>query len=449
MSLSDSPVVILGTFRSGTSAIATAYSAMGVHFGDEKDFQPADEFNLGGYWEVRDMQSLNAKILASFGTSYYQVDRIPDDWQSFPGVNAIVSEIRSLLRGKFSSQKHWGWKEPATSVLLPLYKEALSAEGIQHPIYAIAVRHPLSVAASQTKRQSPYSQDVSAEDSLHVEERTVGLWMNYTLASLKEAIGSARQIINYERFLQTPKTYLEWSAQHMADPRPSSGQISDGAATIKPEWSHSNYGHEDLKPYSEIVTNTYDVCLRADKDPDGFSSGSFDKEIDQLWNEWMTWSKMVRPIFLPAGQMIFRWQEATGQQNGHAEKFSPTSQWQSVNVVLNAQPGSEIHIDPYQMPSQIWIRKAVWRVGQSERKAMLVAGQNGILEDVFGVKKLTLFGPGSLVGQIPPGQGDVEFEMEFRIQSGQVVLSEIISQLRGRLDQARRGAPSGAGPVRR
>jgi hypothetical protein len=92
------------------------------------------------------------------------------------------------------------------------------------------------------------------------------------------------------------------------------------------------------------------------------------------------------------------------------------------------------------MPCQIWIRKASWHVGNNERKAMLHPGPNGVLDDVYGTKRLTLFGPGSLMGQIPPGHGPVEFEMEFRVVSGQVILSEIIGALRARLEQARRAS---------
>ena len=440
MALHDEPIVILGTFRSGTSAMATAYSLLGVNFGQEKDFQPADEFNPGGYWELRDMQTLNAKILTVFGTNFYQVDRLPEDWRSVPGTTAMVSEIRGQLRSKFSGAQRFGWKEPSTSILLPLYKEAMEAEGIKNPLYAIAVRHPLSVAASQNRRQSDwgYQDAKKSEGAVAVEERTIGIWTHFTLASLKESRGANRLVISYEHFLQEPRRYLEWATGKMRDPKPSQEQMEAAVASVRPEWSHSKYSVDDLKPYSKVVVGTYDLCLRADRDPDGLTEGKYDAEIDQLWDEWVTWSKMIRPILLPAGQMILTWREANGQQNGKAERFSPTGTWQTMRIELSAQPGTEIYIDPYQMPSQIWIRKATWHVGEMEKKAQLHPGPNGVLEDVYGTKRLTLFGPGSLIGQIPPGHGEVAFEMEFMVQAGQVILSEIISTLRGRLDQARR-----------
>ncbi len=447
MSLRDEPIVILGTFRSGTSAMAAAYNLLGFHFGLEKDFQPADEFNQGGYWELRDMQVLQARILSIFGTNFYQIDRLPPDWKSFPGAGAMVNEIRALLRAKFSSQQRWGWKEPSTSVLLPLYLEAIQAEAVTKPIFAIAVRHPLSVAASQRRRQADwgYKDAQDAEGAVAVEERTVGLWAQYTLASLIESRGYPRQIISYEHFLQEPKRYLDWTVAQMSDPKPTAEQMQAAVASVRPEWSHSKYSLDDLKPYSEVIVSTYDLCLRADKDPEGLTAGKYDREIDHLWSEWNTWNNMVRPVLLPAGQAIFSWREPDGRQDGYAQRFCPTGAWQTLRIPLNAKPGTEVYIDPYQMPSQIWIRKAIWHVGDTEKKAQLAPGPNGVLEDAYGTKKLTLFGPGSLIGQIPPGHGDVEFEIEFMVASGQVILSEIIGALRGRLDQARRqSAPQSA-----
>src|SRR5512142_1463363 len=101
MSLSGEPLVILGSFRSGTSCLATAVAELGVYQGAAGDFEPEDEFNVGGYWELSDMQMLNAKCLAAFGMNYFQCWRIPGDWLERPGSTDIVAEIRAVLRKHF------------------------------------------------------------------------------------------------------------------------------------------------------------------------------------------------------------------------------------------------------------------------------------------------------------------------------------------------------------
>jgi len=440
MSLSDEPIVILGTFRSGTSAMATAYSHLGIYFGREDDFQPADEFNKGGYWELKDAQALNARIYTAYGTNYYQVDRFPEDWDQMPYASALVQEIRNLLRGKFSGKGRWGFKEPATSVLLPLYKEAMVAEGVRNPRYVIAVRHPLSVAASQNKRQSQwgYQEAQGTGDGVApVEERTIGLWTHYTLSSLRSSVGSVRQVVSYEGFLANASRSLRWMADHLSEPKPTTAQMDAAVLSVRPEWSHSRYTVEDLKEWSPVVMGTYDVCQRADKDPDGLNEGKYDAEIEQLWSEWLQWSKMVRPIDLPAGQMLFHWQVGSKRES-HSERFTPSGAWQTVRFSLPIEPGADVLIDPYQMPSQIWIRNATWHVGGSSKKATLNPGPGGMLGEAFGTKRLTLFGPGALIGQVPPGAGPVEFEMEFMVQAGQVVMSDIVTTLRNRVEQLRR-----------
>jgi hypothetical protein len=196
------------------------------------------------------------------------------------------------------------------------------------------------------------------------------------------------------------------------------------------------------------VGRTYDVSMRAYKDPDGFMAGKFDAEVDELWDEWGTVSKMARPIQLPAGQMIFTWMER-GRQNEHAERYSPTGTWQTFRGAVPVPQAVDVVLDPYQTPCQIWIRKAVWHTGNSERRAILGPGPNGALDDLFGMKRLTIFGPHALMVQGAPGAGPIEFEMEFKVITGQAVLNDLVNMLRARLEQTRRATASPYGMGRR
>ncbi len=442
MKLATEPIVILGTFRSGTSALATALNELGVFFGAERDFYPANEFNPGGFWELKDMQVLNAKCLAVFGMNFYQVEKLPNDWKGIPGALALVGEIRSLLHTHFEGHERWGWKEPSTSVLMPIYEEAIEAEGLE-PIYAISVRHPLSVAASQRRRQSDwgYKQAVEAgaEGVAPVEERTLGLWIQFTLASLKETHGRRRLIVNYEDFLENPKRYLEALTRDLKSWRPTESEMHAAAATVKPEWSHSRHTLEDLKGLPPIVSRVYDCCLRADLDPTGLNSGAFDAEIDQLWEEWTVMGRMMRPSNLLASPITFTWREG-GETRQETVVFTPTGTWQTIRMKLNVPAGTPIQIDLYQSACQIWIRNADWHVGGEQRQAPLSPGQGGIIESM-GVQRLTVFGPGSLLTKSPNKPGEAEFEVEFLVQSDQSVLTNVVGALRTKLEQLRRSAP--------
>ena len=67
----------------------------------------------------------------------------------------MVREIRTVLKKHFEGIPHWGFKEPSTTVLMPLYREAFSAEGVVAARYPIMVRHPLSVVSSNVRGRRP------------------------------------------------------------------------------------------------------------------------------------------------------------------------------------------------------------------------------------------------------------------------------------------------------
>src|SRR5438067_7606053 len=104
MSLQGEPIVILGVFRSGTSCLSNALDRLGTYLGDEKDFFPPNENNLGGYWEIGEFQTLNLRGYAILGMSFYEVNKVPEDWRAIPGSNEFMNEARKLLNNKFGGK---------------------------------------------------------------------------------------------------------------------------------------------------------------------------------------------------------------------------------------------------------------------------------------------------------------------------------------------------------
>jgi len=442
MSLSNEPIVILGAFRSGTSCLAIVLAELGVYLGAEEDFLRADEFNEGGYQELEDLENLNARCLAAFGMNYFQAERLPADWQHRPGSDEMVSLIAETLNRHFAGHPIWGWKEPSTTILMPLYKAALSKEGVNGARYPISIRHPLSVAASQTRRQTrfgflPPTHVYPESEPAPVERRTVGVWMHHTLSALMETRGSFRQVFSYENFLATPRPYLEKLLDGMSGLHPTNEDIESAIAKIKPELSHSRYKPEDLEGLPSIVARTYDCGLRAEQDCDGLNAGKFDDEIQSLWEEWTYMSEMAKPIFLPFTDMFLTW------KNGRTTvKWTSSGSWQIVRGTVNVGGGETIQIDPSPLPCLIWIKSATWRFQGKERKAVLKQGINGILEN-FGTLRLLAYGPCPLITQTPEGEGPFELELEWMAIIDPAVLIEMITRMRIRMEQMVRAAPPG------
>jgi len=69
---SPAQIVVLGMHRSGTSAVTRVLNLMGCWAGPEDAFAPADAANPTGYWEHRDVWTLDEAVLRALGSSWCQ-----------------------------------------------------------------------------------------------------------------------------------------------------------------------------------------------------------------------------------------------------------------------------------------------------------------------------------------------------------------------------------------
>ena len=426
MSLSGEPIMILGAFRSGTSSLAGVLVRLGVYFGEERALYGANEHNPGGHFELIDLQTFDNNAFDSFGMKYYSGGGLPENWPERPASDLMVRSLKAILNHHFQGRKRYGWKDPSASGLVPLYKAAVADEPIQVR-YPICFRHPLSVVSSMRKRSgtpAKVTKGNAPSDHSRIDMRMMGVWLYYTLACLKDTNGERRQIFCYENVLARPEEYVHRAAT-MLDTPSDPERLADAIASIKPEWSHTRFTVEDLGGWPDIVARVYDLCLRADSDPEGFAAGAFDAEIDSLWEEWRRERKMFR------GSAAFNEKAHATWRDAQWSAPIQTDAWTALNIKVEARPGTPVRITPYRSPCQVWIRKAVWRSGGSARPAALRASDNGMIESVYGLGLLTMFGPDPLVAEAPGG--DSTLELEVFVQADRDVLTNLIPLLRDRL----------------
>ena len=196
MALTGKPVGILGMYRSGTSSVAKALQALGVQFGDEKDHFPSNEFNPGGYFELTKLTEINRLLLRSFDRAYNRISPLPAEWRSYPRSDKLLIALHQLLERSLGGQGLWGWKEPITSLIVPVYDEVLRRDAL-NAHYVVCVRHPIDVANSQRKMLS------------FLGDLSFGMWLFYTLSALYWTRGASRSVVPYERLLDDPRQALE------------------------------------------------------------------------------------------------------------------------------------------------------------------------------------------------------------------------------------------------
>jgi hypothetical protein len=147
-------IIITGSGRSGTSAVARLIHEAGISVGH--DLIEADESNAEGYFEERDVIVVNDHILKDAGM---------DTWFAVASRAELLAVARK--RGDemraLSASATPAWKDPRFCWTLEAWMEVLPSE----PRVIVCLRSPAEVVASTLR----YYGQVSDEARRHVEHR--------------------------------------------------------------------------------------------------------------------------------------------------------------------------------------------------------------------------------------------------------------------------------------
>jgi hypothetical protein len=151
----SAPVVIIGMHRSGTSLLARMLDDMGLFVG----------WKLAPNHEASFFNKLNAWLLSSAGCrwdnprpmDYLMADRsgrrlaekyLRGRLSSLPAMEYLGPWRYVVYRSLFRIQEAWGWKDPRTTVALPIWLDIFPAARVVH-----VVRNGVDVADSLARRQ--------------------------------------------------------------------------------------------------------------------------------------------------------------------------------------------------------------------------------------------------------------------------------------------------------
>jgi hypothetical protein len=176
--------LVLGMHRSGTSAATQLLALAGAHLPD--NVMPGDEHNAKGYFEPWRIAVFNDHRLRAGGGAWddafaYPYAEAPDeaDWRV---------QARDLFREEFGRARFPLLKDPRVSLLMPLWRPVLEAEGLAIRC-VIPIRPPLAVAGSLARRdQFP-------------PVKSVLLWTAYMLAAEAGSRDLPRAFVDYDALL--------------------------------------------------------------------------------------------------------------------------------------------------------------------------------------------------------------------------------------------------------
>jgi len=165
--------------RSGSSAVTRLINMMGAYFGPEGSSTGANAENPKGFWERRDVRSLNDALLFSVHADWHRVARFNVDQISEPARAEFEDQAQRFILD-MDAYRPWLLKEPRLCILLPLWLRLLEAPVIVH-----CLRQPMEIALSLKKRNG---------FPLH---SALALWERYTLDALRFSMGVPRVVVRH------------------------------------------------------------------------------------------------------------------------------------------------------------------------------------------------------------------------------------------------------------
>lgn len=257
MTAGHPPVLVIGMHRSGTSLVARLLEEAGLFIGREQ---------LAGHSEARFFLDLHDWLFTTAGAAWDHPkgleDLLGDDDMIELAHRYVDQRLRSLAARSFTGWRQWrpaglhglstpwGWKEPRTTLAMPLWERAFPALAVIH-----VTRHGVDVANSLMTRRAAsirYAKKLAEQRSQRyriVEMRrqiaiglgcstmaeSLALWETYVRAgeSTVERLGDRALQFAYEdlledptpimnrmlEFIGLPSTPVDWEARVSASRR--------------------------------------------------------------------------------------------------------------------------------------------------------------------------------------------------------------------------------------
>lgn len=226
-------VVVLGMHRSGTSLLSNALHVLGVDMADETDH--VSPKNPGGFWERPELVAIHDEILAAMGRPISLPSHVlpfrPAWWRA-KEVQALKPKLKAYLREQLAdSENPWGFKDPRTCRMLPLWREVFRELNLE-PVYVVAVRRPAESSVSMS-RKSPARRLSVASGEL--------MWLSYNYDIARHVLlKSPAIVVDYDEWFADASAVGQRLAETLGLGELSSEEISECMSSIV----HSEYRHQ-------------------------------------------------------------------------------------------------------------------------------------------------------------------------------------------------------------
>lgn len=415
MSTLGRPLIVIGKHRSGTSAVTLALRELGIYLGPEQDIFQADSFNEDGNLENIRISQLNQQLSAEFEVDGTSTGSVTGDWLARPGIEGLVDSAAKFLASYFQGHDFWGWKDPRTTLLLPVYLEMFKRMGVR-PHFVMPVRHPFDVAKSMERRDG-VSQNVA-----------VGLWIHFVLTALHDLEPRDLTVFSYESFLTVPRRCLE-PALHELKLSKSEEAWAGVRKVVRADLNHGNQANEI---FPELLERVYSLVQAIVSDPSGYKAGAFQAQIEALWSEWQVLGEM-RMAHLKRCLIRFWWPTWKGEPGASTHVTMASREWQAAKIPLPDLGQGYLHLALVPPGTILYLRRPEFVSGSNRVKATPVA-VHGAYPEVLGDGTIRLMTHGReehSMFQVPSEGGPWELQFEYQIDATSRASRHISSLLSG------------------
>lgn len=151
--------------------------------------------NDKGFFEDIDINQINIEVMHAAGYDWDTMTSIDLGMIDGHYLDELRVKAAAILRTKHRDQ-NFALKDPRITRLWAFW-QPIFASMPSRVVYAIAVRNPISVARSLSKR------DGFADEKSHI------LWLAHTVSALEATAGSPRTVVSYDALLNAPRHELE------------------------------------------------------------------------------------------------------------------------------------------------------------------------------------------------------------------------------------------------
>ena len=191
--------------RSGTSAITRVINLLGVVL--PKNLMSANSDNLKGYWEPKDIASINNQLLNRAKTNWFDDSYISKSWQISEETLDLRNVAMQLLKKNFEQDNSdcLVIKDPRFCRLLPFWHAVLDDMNIDF-YHVLIIRHPNEVFSSFKKRSEKSEYRPAA--IIHAEKLNL-LWLRYLLDAEFYTRNKKRHMISYQQLVNQPNLIID------------------------------------------------------------------------------------------------------------------------------------------------------------------------------------------------------------------------------------------------